>query len=339
MARVLAVLAAVARLVRRDLTRLNSVAGNNFLVFAAILINSGGFLPVLFAVILLIPTSADPLRWVPSERLALWPLRRYERWAIRAGGIVLSPAVWVVAGLLIWRGDPALTLEAAGAAGLIGGLGLAAPALLRRAPNVNPWRRIPAPPGLLGSLVQKNLRELLQSLDAWLAIALSLAGAGMRWTHGLGPDARMGMTILAAVALSSYAQRLFGRDAEAGLAWYRSAPIRGWQALLAKDAAFVLVSVAVALPLDPVAGLGAALGSLAAGHRQSVSRLQPLARWSFASAALVPDSLTQGAFLISGAVLSSRHTPWALAPMALLAGASLWFFGLRFERTLRRSAV
>jgi hypothetical protein len=47
---------------------------------------------------------------------------------------------------------------------------------------------------------------------------------------------------------------------------YRLLPLAGWQTLAAKDAAFLLVGIPLALPLAPLAGLGAALTALALGY-------------------------------------------------------------------------
>ncbi len=65
----------------------------------------------------------------------------------------------------------------------------------------------------------------------------------------LPPEAFMAMTVLVVGAMSSYAQCLFGLDGEGGLSRYRLLPVRGWQLLLAKDAAFLAVVIPLTLPL------------------------------------------------------------------------------------------
>src|ERR1019366_5538370 len=47
---------------------------------------------------------------------------------------------------------------------------------------------------------------------------------------------------------------------------YRLLPVRGWHLLLAKDAAFLAVVIALTLPLAVFPGIGAALVALAVGH-------------------------------------------------------------------------
>ena len=108
MARVSAVLKAAARLVWRDLRSLQSVAGNNFFIFAIVMAQSGGFLLLVVGLTLLFPLSADPMRKIPTDRLALWPLAGRERLVLRIGGVWLSPAVWIVVSVLIWSGDVTL---------------------------------------------------------------------------------------------------------------------------------------------------------------------------------------------------------------------------------------
>ena len=80
----------------------------------------------------------------------------------------------------------------------------------------------------------------------------------------------MAMTVLVVGAMSSYAQCLFGLDGEGGLSRYRLLPVRGWQLLLAKDAAFLAVVVPLTLPLAVLPGIGAALVALAVGHAPAV---------------------------------------------------------------------
>jgi cadmium resistance protein CadD (predicted permease) len=84
MARVLAVLNAVWRAVRRGQGSFASIGTNNFLIFTAYFLRqNGAFLYLLIALLIFFPMSADPLRKVPPERLALWPLERREWWILR----------------------------------------------------------------------------------------------------------------------------------------------------------------------------------------------------------------------------------------------------------------
>ena len=54
--------------------------------------------------------------------------------------------------------------------------------------------------------------------------------------------------------MSSYAQCLFGLDGEGGRSRYRLLPVRGWQLLLAKDAAFLIVLLPLTLTVAILPG-------------------------------------------------------------------------------------
>ncbi|MBI1357029.1 MAG: hypothetical protein GC160_22035 [Acidobacteria bacterium] len=339
MAGVAAVLVAAARLVRRDFARLGGLPANNFVIFGLILANQGGnnwFFSILIGLVLLLALSVDPLSSFPAARRASWPLTPAARRVVRLGALATTPTVWILVGLFVWRGAEAVVREAVAAAA-VGGLLVALGSwALRRAPQRNPLALLPAPPGLLGPLWLKDLRQMLRTLDAGCAMAVSLVGCAGRFWVGLDWDGRMTMAVLVVIALSSYAQRLFGPDAVAGLDRYRIAPIRGWQALGSKAAAFVTVGVALTLPLDPLSGLASSLAAVAVGFHPSTSRFAPLPPWSLAGAVLLPHSLTQGVLLIGAAVVVARQTPLALAPIAAGAVIAAFWYGRRFERRLRR---
>ena len=57
--------------------------------------------------------------------------------------------------------------------------------------------------------------------------------------------------LLVALALSPYAQSLFGLDLESGVTRYRLLPLRGWEVLTAKDIAFLGLLFVLLLPLNP----------------------------------------------------------------------------------------
>ena len=339
MVAVAAVLAATARLVWRDLARLGGLPANNFVIFSVVLANQAAnnwFLSILIGFVLILPLSADPLARLSPDRLASWPLARSSRLAIRLGSLALTPSAWILAGLLLWRGSEAIGREAAcvmAGAGLLVWLGSWAS---RRAPQWNPLAAIPPPPGRLGALFVKDLRQLLCTLDVCCAVAVSLAGCIGRVAVGLDRDARMTMSILIVIALSSYAQRLFGPDAVAGLDRYRIAPLRGWQALASKSATFLALALLLTVPLDPIAGIAGSLAALAVGFHPSTTRFIPLPPWSLTGAVLVPHSLYQGVLLIGAGVVVSRETPLALAPIAAGFALSLLWYGRRFERRLRK---
>ena len=103
----------------------------------------------------------------------------------------------------------------------------------------------------------------------------------------------MAMTVLVVGAMSSYAQCLFGLDGEGGLSRYRLLPVRGWQLLLAKDAAFLAVVIPLTLPLAVLPGIGAALVALAVGHAPAVEHPRPQTRWRFSTGGALGNGVIQ----------------------------------------------
>src|SRR5258705_10062761 len=111
MARVLAILRALARAFRRDQKSLSSVLGNNFFLVTVLLLReAGGFMYLLIGLVLLFPLSTDPLRKIPASRLGLWPLDQRERWAVRALSPWVNPVSWAIAMLAVWAASGGLTM-------------------------------------------------------------------------------------------------------------------------------------------------------------------------------------------------------------------------------------
>ncbi len=333
MARSTAVLKAVWKAFRRDQRSLESVAGNNFLIVTALLLQrAGGFIYLLIGIVLLFPLSTDPLRKVPASRLALWPLDRHDMRVLRALSPWLNPVSWAVAGLAVWAARGAVS---SGVWLLAAGLFASGFLLsdLPRSPMNAVWRHMPGFPGPWRELVRKNLREIHSTLDFWCAVLLTVSAVVYRMVGlTLPPEAFLAMTVLVTVALSSYAQCLFGLDGEGGLARYRLLPLRGWQVLGAKDVAFLLVAVLLTLPLAPFAGAGSALVALALGHGPSVDRQREQVRWRFSSGGAILFGLFQ-AGLMGMAASSIYFTSVLVLPVCAAACAgSLWYYGRRLER-------
>src|SRR5262249_5700974 len=131
------------------------------------------------------------------------------------------------------------------------------------------------------------------TLDFWGALLLSVMCCGFRVAGLLPREALLPMTIAVALAFSTYTQALFGLDGASGMTRYRLLPIPGWQILAAKDAAFLLVSVVLTLPLAPLPAAGGALCALAIGRSASVHARIRVMRWRFASGASFGASMMQ----------------------------------------------
>jgi hypothetical protein len=103
------------------------------------------------------------------------------------------------------------------------------------------WLHVPSFPGRWNQLIRKDIREMLATLDFYCALLLSIASAVFRLVGVQVPaEARLWLAVLVVLALSSYAQCLFGLDGAAGFARYKLLPLGGWEILAAKDTAFLL---------------------------------------------------------------------------------------------------
>jgi len=336
MARIRAILGALVAIFRRDTKSFGSFATNNFFLMSVLLLQqAGAFLYLLMGLVMFFPMSTDPLRKIPPSRLALWPLSSRERWLLRVASPWLNPLTWLLAALAVWaaRGKVALSIWAIVCAVFV--IGFVAPSL-PLAPKNGIWHHLPGFPGPLNQLIRKNLRELLSTLDFYCALVLSLAVTGMRFAGTLPPDALLPMTILVVLALSSYAQSLFGLDGDQALTRYRLLPLHGWQVLVAKDCSFLLAAVLLTLPVAPLPGAAAALAALAVGHASSVNERREQVRWRFSSGASFGLSLLQLVLLGGAAGVVQAH-PVILAGVIAVYLASTWWYGRALERGLLES--
>ncbi len=332
-----AILSALARSVWRDLRTFSSVSGNNITLFVLFVMygqpQSVVFFLMILGVLLLGPLSGDPLRKVPADRLAVWPLTARQRAALRLGSLALSPVVWIALPFLFWAG------------GLSFGFLLIGGALLIQiaAGFWNQWRAgrpasrlvVPVPkfPGRWGGLVQKDLRQMLSVLDCYAALALAIAGTLYRLLgSNADPDAFLIVALVVIIALSTYGQCLFGLDLPWGIARYRVLPLRGYEILLAKDIAFLCVAIVLVAPLAPLPGMAGALVALAVGHHGSVLRPLPQARWRFTGGVLFPSGFFQVFPLVAIGVATGRGSLWYLGLALAAYLVSLWYYGREWDR-------
>jgi len=335
MARPVAILKALGTAYRRDWTALQSLTGNNFFLLTLFLLQqAGSFIYLILGLVLLFPLSTDPLRKIPASRLALWPLTRRETWILRIASPWINPLTWILAGGAIWSAGRTIS---AGLWEMAGGLFVVAFAVshLPSPTGTHMWRRVPGIPGPLNQLVRKNLREILSTLDYYCAAILSLS---MLLWRLFGPplphEAFMAMTVLTVGALSSYAQCLFGLDGEGGLSRYRLLPVRGWQLLLAKDIAYLLALLPLALPLAPLAAFGGALVVLAVGHAPSVEHPREQTKWRFTMGGALGNGVVQMIALAMTVSSIFSMSLLFLVPAAVLWAGSLWWYGRSLERAL-----
>jgi hypothetical protein len=339
-----AILNALRRAVGRDLGTFGSLKLNNFFLFIALLIwgalesgvepKSAEPLLLLLFLVLLVPLSSDPLQKIPPVRLAMWPLGAGQRLALRLASLGFSPVLWTIAGiLLLQRVRPAL-----GLAFLLTAVGVQGGALLGRqieaqAPRWNALRYVPRLPGRLGGLMRKNVREMLSVLDVYIAALLSVGGVGYRF---LAPHPDVSafpiLALVVALAMSTYAQCLFGLDlTSTAIMRYRMLPLAGWEILLAKDLAFLGVLFLLVLPVAPGPGMTFGLAALGIGHYPSLCLPAAQQRWRFAGSRLFPGVVQALVALALG--FGEFQRGWIL--LALSAAVyllSLWLGGRYWDR-------
>ena len=280
-----AILRALSRVMRRDLGSLVLLKINNFFLFVLFLIYSNviyhmqphSAYPFLLLVgfLLLFPMSSDPLAKIPAARLGVWPLESRQRFALRLATVVLSPVFWIaLILLLLTAGSLALAFVALAVA-------MQAAIMVAGSPRWNTGVRLGIP-GKLGPLIAAAIRQMLTVLDTYIALLLAIAGCAYRFFfHAPDPAAYPIFALLIALALSTYAQCLFGLDSSSALTRYRLLPLPLWQILLAKDIAYLAILIILVAPLNVTAGVTSGLVALAIGRYSSVRRRSPQYRWRF----------------------------------------------------------
>jgi hypothetical protein len=333
MARLAAILGSLAKVVWRDQRSLGSFATNNFFLFGVFLLQkAGGFVYLIVALVLLFPLSADPLRKVPPERLATWPLERWQRRWLKLASPWVNPITWLLLGMAVWAARGVVSVGLLLAAVALVAAGFLIPSHTGTGRSAL-WRLVPAFPGELGQLIRKDLRQTLSTLDFYCAVILSASGGVYRiLDRSAPPDAFMALTILVMLALSSRAQCLFGLDGEGGLTRCALLPLGGWKILAAKDAAFLLIVVLLTAPLAPVSGLAAALTVLAIGHAPSVGRMRSQLRWRFSPGASIGNGFLQVFAMAAAGAASFRVSPLVLAPCLVIYLASVWRYGRALDQ-------
>jgi hypothetical protein len=325
-----AVVGALLKSVRRDLTGFASLKTNNFFLFVFLIIwgalESGmepvSSYPFLFVlgVLMLFPASGDPLEKIPRVRLALWPMVRTSRAALRMIAVLLSPVVWLLAVLLVLRATTLMTVGFLGAIVAARVVGQASSPAQRRSRLASIQARTTVP------LLANNLRQMFAVLDTYLALFIG-AGGGLWRLIASHPDpaAFRILSLMAAIALSTWGQNLFALEGESGMTRYRLLPIRGWRIFLAKDVAFLAVLLLAVLPLSIVPGISFGLAALAVGRYPSlrIRRLQQ--RWRFTSGRVLWGVL-QG---LTGGILGFAGN---IGLAAALYAISLWWAGRAWDQ-------
>ncbi|MGI8989297.1 MAG: hypothetical protein ACR2I2_06915 [Bryobacteraceae bacterium] len=340
---VLAILDALRRAVQRDLGTFASLKLNNFFLLIALIVygdlNSGlepkaaEPLLMLLGFLVLFPISSDPLARIPASRLGLWPLGGKQRWALRIASFALSPIVWIVILLISLKAGFVAALSFLGLAIAVQGAVVMSDRIAKRDPHWSFFRSMPHPPGPLGGLIRYNLREMLSLLDTYVAVLLSVGGTCYRFLDR-NPDTASFpvLATLVALALSTYAQSLFGLDFDSGVTRYRYLPLRGWEILFAKDCAFLAILMVLVLTLSPWCGLTSGLAALTLGHHSSALMHIPQQRWRFTGGRLLPVGAVQAVGCFALGLAAQQYGGIVLALTSAGYIASLCWYGHLWDR-------
>jgi hypothetical protein len=343
LAAILGILNHLRRAVQRDLGTFEAVKLNNFFLLVALMaygaIESGlepksaEPLLLLLGLLVLFPLSSDPLARIPSSRLRLWPLDRKQKVALRVTSFLLSPVLWIAVALTIVRKGLAAAFLFLAFAIAVQCLVVLGNHATKTSPQCNFLRHVPQFPGRLGGLIRNNVREMLSILDAWVAIVIAVGGIAWRIfgasQDSAGPSV---LAVLVALALSTWAQSLFGLDSRSGLARYRLLPLHGWEILLGKDCAFLAVLILLVLPLNLWSGLTSGFIALALGHHSSVLMHLPQRRWRFTGGRLLPVGALQGIGCFALGIVEGKKGPALLILAAIGYVTSVWWYGRLWDR-------
>jgi hypothetical protein len=169
---------------------------------------------------------------------------------------------------------------------------------------------------------------MLTLLDPYLALVISAAGTAWRIFGQADAAAPKILSLLVAVSISTYAQCLFALETGSGMTRYRLLPLRGWQILIAKDAAFLGLLLLLTLPLDAGVGMAFGLAALAIGRYPSLRVHLPQRRWRFSSGRVLFGVL-QG---LVGATLGFHAAGAGLAIAVAMYAAALYLGGREWDR-------
>jgi hypothetical protein len=334
MARLAAVLKATASALWRERRSALSVAANNFFVTVVFFFREytvGVLFYLLLAAVLLFPLSSDPIHRIPRERLQLWPLSESERWLLRVLAPWLNPITWLMAALLLWAGFDRDIKTGALAAVLLLAIALLAP-FAPQGGRSSVWKAVPRFPTVIGQFVRKDIRQMLSTLDFWLAAFLSGAFSIYRLLgRDVPAEAATMFSLLVVLALSTVTQTLFALDGNHGRTRYHLMPLAGSQVIAAKATAWLCVLAVLTAPLSLPVGVAAGLVTLAFGCFASVKDGRSRRRWRFASSPAPWNSVGLVIALLVVGVAVFRESRWWMALPAVAAVVAVGLSGRRFD--------
>lgn len=336
MAALLAVLNALLRSGGRSLNGVGAITGNNIIAVIGLLganepldrPSSTAVFYLFIGLLYTVPLSLELDRRIPRERMELWPLSWQHRLLLTGANLLLNPLLLLA---MLFAG---LSRHPAVGAALMAA-GLVAPPLVLISRAVGPrlfpqaggrLPRLPMLPGRHGGLVLNHLREMLQSLDVYLAGALATGGVAYR-VYDPSPDPAATDVIggLVVMLLSTLAQPSHGFDPEALSARMQLFPVSAVDRLLVRDLAWLLIATFLLSTYPPIPWLSAALAALAVGHSTASERPLEQKRGHFATGRLGPTGLFQlGAIALSAAMAVNFGWPVLALTFGVFAGSTWW---------------
>lgn len=294
MARFLALLSLLKKLMLKELGSVSSVRFNNFL-FSILFIMAAGFesrapkaafwstllFQIIFLAPLLVTFSVDTQHRLPPERVATWPLTGTQRFLLSSVSFAFNPIFIVLfLGYLVWMGLAAglffllLALIVHGAVYAVGRL----PFKIRMPAGLSIARtRLK-----LSGIAQETWQEMLGTLDFWTALLIAVSGTLYRlYAQAPEPEAFPMLSLFVGIAMSTIAQRMLRLDEGRALLRYRLLPIQGWKLLVTQDMTFLIPLSAMVSLLSLRTGVAFGLVAIAVGRYPSLRQRANQRRWRF----------------------------------------------------------
>lgn len=179
-----------------------------------------------------------------------------------------------------------------------------------------------------------EMRQILRTLDFWLAAMLAVLGTSYRFFYTKAdPSAYPVISMLVVLALSTLAQNLFALDGVGGRFRWKVAPVRGYRILVRKGAAVLAISLILTAGLDPIAALAGMLAALSIGHHASVFSPLDSGAWRFSTGQFFPHGFFQAIGMFSCGISTARGEWMYLAIAASAYGLSVLIYGWFLEQS------
>jgi hypothetical protein len=190
-----------------------------------------------------------------------------------------------------------------------------------------------ASPWLWKVLPFLELRQILRTLDFWLAFLLAASGTAYRFLYpSPQPEAYPVISMMVVLALSTLAQNLFALDGLGGRLRWRLSPVRGYQILWRKGGALLLITVVLTLGLSPVGALAGMLAALAVGHHFSVFSPLDAGAWRFTMGQFFPYGFLQVIAMFSCGIAAGRGDLFYLGLASIVWLVSSLGYGWALEQ-------